>query len=240
MPRFKALTFDLWDTLIQEVPRKNPLLGKVRIKEMRSKLHSLGHDYSIESMERAYAQSGEYCDEVWRRKKDMPVDDHLIFMLTCIDQKLPSLLTKDEYQEIKQVYTGTLLKHPPVLLGGADKILEELDGRGYCIGMISNTGRTPGDILRVVLARLGIDMYFDHMTFSNETLVRKPEKEIFLHTLKSMHAAPKSTMHIGDDLEADYEGAKAVGMKAVLLDMDCEQAPGEDKIQTLSDLLGML
>ena len=240
MPRLKALTFDLWDTLIQEVPRKNPTLGKVRVKEMRSKLRSFGFDYGLEPLERAYKQSGDYCDEVWARKKDLPVDHHLLFMLNCIDPKLRSELGKKKYEDIRDVYVGTLLKHPPVLMEDVDPTLQSLQDRGYRIGLISNTGRTPGDVLRVVLNGLNIDQYFDHMTFSNEVLVRKPKKEIFQHTLRQMRAAPKFAMHIGDDLDADYEGAKAVGMKAVLLDRGNEHAPGEDRIQALSDLLGIL
>ena len=240
MPRLKVLTFDLWDTLIQEVPRKNPTLGKVRVREMRSKLRSFGLDYGLEHLERAYKQSGEYCDDVWARKKDLPVDDHLLFMLNCIDPKLRSELGKKRYETIRDIYVGTLLKHPPVLMEDVAPTLQSLRSKGYRIGLISNTGRTPGDVLRIVLNRLSIDQYFDYMTFSNEVLIRKPKKEIFQHTLKQMHAAPKFAMHIGDDLDVDYEGAKAVGMKAVLLDREKEHAPGEDRIQALSDLLEIL
>ncbi|HUW42704.1 MAG TPA: HAD-IA family hydrolase [Thermoplasmata archaeon] len=240
MPRLKALTFDLWDTLIQEVPRKNPTLGKVRVKEMRSKLRTLGHDFPIEAMERAYRRSGEYCDEVWARKKDLPVDDHLLFMLNCIDPKLPSELGKKEYETIRGIYVGTLLKHPPVLMEDAAPTLHSLRARGYRIGLISNTGRTPGDILRVILKRLSIDQYFDCMTFSNEVLIRKPKKEIFQHTLKQMHVAPRHSMHIGDDPEADYDGAKGIGMKAVLLDRWKEHDANGETIRSLSDLLEML
>jgi putative hydrolase of the HAD superfamily len=240
MSKLKALTFDLWDTLIQEVPRKNPTLGKIRVKEMHSKLRSYGFDYGLEPLERAYKQSGDYCDEVWARKKDLPVDDHLLFMLNCINPKLRSELGKKKYEDIRDIYIGTLLKHPPVLMEDVAPTLHSLRAKGYRIGLISNTGRTPGDILRIVLNRLNIDQYFDHMTFSNEVLVRKPKKEIFQHTLEQMHVAPKFAMHIGDDLDADYEGARAVGMKAVLLDRENEHAPGEDRIRALSDLLGIL
>jgi putative hydrolase of the HAD superfamily len=240
MPRLEAITFDLWDTLIQEVPRKNPTLGKVRVKEMRSKLRSFGYDYSIESMERAYSQSGEYCEEAWGRRRDMPADDHLLFMLTCVDPKLPSRLGKDEYEVVRQVYTGTLLRHPPVLMDGVERTLDALRSKGYSIGMISNTGRTPGDVLRVLLTKMKIDQYFDHMTFSNEVLIRKPEKEIFLSTLRIMRAAPKSSMHVGDDLDIDCAGAKAAGMKAVLLDREKGHTAGDDVIHSLPDLLGIL
>jgi len=240
MPRLKALTFDLWDTLIQEIPRKNPALGKVRVKEMHSKLRSFGFDYGLEPLERAYKQSGDYCDEIWARKKDLPVDDHLLFMLNCLDPNLRSELGKKKYEDIRDIYVGTLLKHPPVLMEDVAPTLQSLQSKGYRIGLISNTGRTPGDVLRVVLNRLSVDQYFDHMTFSNEVLIRKPKKEIFQHTLKQMHATPRNSMHIGDDLEADYEGAKAVGMKAVLLDRENEQAPDEDRIKALSDLLEIL
>jgi putative hydrolase of the HAD superfamily len=240
MPKLKALTLDLWDTLIQEVPRKNPMLGKVRVREMHSKLRSFGFDYGLERVERAYTQSGEYCDEVWARKKDLLVDDHLLFMLNCIDPELRSELGKKDYGEIRDIYAGTLLKHPPALMEDVAPTLRSLRAKGYRIGLISNTGRTPGDVLRVILNRMSIDQYFDHMTFSNEVLVRKPKKEIFQHTLERMHVAPEFAMHIGDDLDADYEGAKAAGMKAVLLDRGCEHALGEDRIQALSDLLEIL
>jgi putative hydrolase of the HAD superfamily len=240
MPRLKALTFDLWDTLIQEIPRKNPALGKARVKEMHSKLRFLGFDYELDSLDRAYKQSGDFCDEIWSRGKDLPVDDHLLFMLNCIDPKLRSELGKRKYEEIREIYIGTLLRHQPVLMEDVASTLHYLEGKGYRIGMISNTGRTPGDILKVVLANLGIDRYFNHMTFSNEVLIRKPDREIFLHTLKKMHTAPKNAMHIGDDLYADYEGARAVGMKAILLDRENEHEPMKDRIQTLAGLLEIL
>lgn len=240
MQRLKTITFDLWDTLIQEVPRKNPTLGKVRVKEIHSKLRSFGFDYGLELLERAYKQSGEYCDGVWARNKDLPVDDHLLFMLNCIDPNLRSKLGKERYEDIRGIYVGTLLRHQPVLMEGVAKTLHSLEEKGYRIGIISNTGRTPGDILKVVLANLNIDRYFDQMTFSNEVLIRKPDREIFLHTLKKMHTAPKYAMHIGDDFYADYEGARAVGMRAVLLDRGNEYAPVEERIQKLTDLLGIL
>lgn len=237
MSRPKALTFDLWDTLIQEVPRKNPTLGKVRVREMRSELKSLGHDYPLETFDRAYKLSGDYCDEIWARSKDVPVDDHLLFMLNCIDPGLPSRLKKDEYAAVKKAYSETLFKHPPVLMEGVSETLESLSSKGYRIGMISNTGRTPGEILRVVLEGLKIGQYFDCMTFSNEVMIRKPRKEIFTHALKKFHAAPNRSVHIGDDLAADYEGAKAAGMGAVLLDRGSEHPSNGETIRSLADLL---
>ncbi|MEM2839715.1 MAG: HAD-IA family hydrolase [Thermoplasmata archaeon] len=236
MPRLNAVTLDLWDTLITEIPRKNPGLTRYRIELMHDELEKLGFKYSIGRIEEAYARSEEFCDEVWSRHRDMPLDDHFLFLLSCIDSGLPWKLSKDGLERLRKGYSEAIFRMPPVLLPHAREALEYLSSNGYRIGLISNTGRTPGSVLRTLLAHLGISEYFDVMTFSNEVLVRKPEKQIFLHTLRALGALPRLSLHIGDDPEADFEGARNAGMNALLIDGGKSGSRRNDAVISLKDL----
>jgi putative hydrolase of the HAD superfamily len=116
-----------------------------------------------------------------------------------------------------------------VLLPGAKDALRQVRESGYRMGLISNTGRTPGSALRVVMQRMGILEFFDATTFSNEILVRKPAERAFAATLAKLKVAPKAAVHIGDDPESDVEGAKRAGMKAIqVVPVGCGRSPIAD------------
>jgi len=57
-----------------------------------------------------------------------------------------------------------------------------------------------------------IDGYFEHVINSEMAGVKKPNPIIFQLALKLAKVAPKNAMMIGDSLEADILGAKALGL----------------------------
>ncbi len=69
---------------------------------------------------------------------------------------------------------------------------------------------------------------------------RKPSPEIFECTLKALGVSASETVFVGDTIDADIEGAKAVGMKAIYIERRVEQEIGNiqpDKIiKSLSEL----
>lgn len=131
MPRLNAVTLDLWDTLITEIPRKNPGLRKHRMNLMRAGLKEFGFDYDMPIIERAYLRSEEFCNDVWSKNRDIPLDDHFLFMLSCIDSELPWKLNKDELRALRKSYSEAIMQMPPVLLPHAREVLEHLSCRGY-------------------------------------------------------------------------------------------------------------
>ena len=82
------------------------------------------------------------------------------------------------------------------------------------LGIVSNTGRTPGLILRRVLERHGLLGHFAVISYSDEIGVRKPDAEIFQATLARAGVPPGQAVHIGDNPDADVVGARAIGMRA--------------------------
>ncbi|RNC83495.1 MAG: noncanonical pyrimidine nucleotidase, YjjG family [Winogradskyella sp.] len=64
----------------------------------------------------------------------------------------------------------------------------------------------------------GLKDYFITVTNSEMVGVKKPNPKIFNYSLNAADAFPKESLMIGDNLEADIEGAVNVGMEAIFFD----------------------
>jgi putative hydrolase of the HAD superfamily len=58
---------------------------------------------------------------------------------------------------------------------------------------------------------------FDHLTWSCELGVVKPDPAIYLHTVKKLGVSPDKALFI-DNLQKNVEGAEAVGLQAALFE----------------------
>jgi putative hydrolase of the HAD superfamily len=103
----------------------------------------------------------------------------------------------------------------PYPVPGVTEVVPRLAER-FRLGLISDTGLTPGRVLRQVMRRDGLLACFDALTFSDELGTAKPHPDPFLHTLSVLVARPEEAAHIGDLPETDLKGARGVGMKAIL------------------------
>ncbi len=226
MRKIYAVTFDLWDTLIQEFPGEPDKVSKERTEGILRLLERRGIIHSRSEIATAYSDTGRFLNLTWSKKRDMSTRDQVLFMLNSLDDKLTPKLAPEDLAEIEKIYSGGILEHPPGLLPGAKEALKSVRSKGYRIGLISNTGRTPGSILRVMMSQMGVLDFFDTTTFSNEILVRKPAESAFKVTLERLRAVPKASVHIGDSESSDIVGAKKVGMYAIQVLADGEKGSG--------------
>jgi putative hydrolase of the HAD superfamily len=223
MRKISAVTFDLWDTLIQELPGEPDKVARARNEGILRLLERRGIVHSRAEIEAAYLDTGQFLSLTWSKRRDMSTRDQVLFMLNSLDDKLAQKLAAEDLAEIERVYSSGILEHPPRLLPGAKDALRTVKVKGYRMGLISNTGRTPGSVLRILMSQMGVLDFFDTTTFSNEILVRKPAESAFRITLEKLRAAPKTAVHIGDSEESDIAGAKRVGMYAIQVRADGEK-----------------
>ena len=87
--------------------------------------------------------------------------------------------------------------------------LEALSGK-FELHVLSNFDRR----LLKVLSGLGIASYFATVTLSSVAGVSKPDARLFAHALKSAGAVAGTSLHVGDEMEADLKGALGAGMHA--------------------------
>ena len=108
--------------------------------------------------------------------------------------------------------------------------LQALREHGVKIGLISNGSRD----LEEFVAHHGLDA--DCVVGSRDFGRTKPHPEIFQHALALLDVRPEEAAMIGDSYEDDIEGARALGMKAFLLDRDGRRTDEPDRLTDLFSL----
>lgn len=116
--------------------------------------------------------------------------------------------------------------------------LELLKGRGIILGVISNLRRNMDDLCK----QLGLDPYLDFCITSAEAGAEKPHPPVFLAALRRAGVSPEEAIHVGDQYQADVQGARAVGIMPVLLDREgwYEHVNDCSRIATLPELERLL
>ena len=110
------------------------------------------------------------------------------------------------------------------------RVLKSARARGLRIAVVSNFDSR----LLPILRELGIEDLVDNVIYSTGCGAAKPDKRIFDHAMESLGSTPETTLHVGDNLRADYHGATAAGMAAVYLNR--RGSPVEDAIANVRHL----
>jgi putative hydrolase of the HAD superfamily len=206
-----TVTFDVWNTLVVHEFYDD----RLRLHRMRNVMEALqdeGYAFDCEQIGNAYDYTEASLAAVWKSERDVGNDVHLALFLEGLGLDASDPLI----DAIREPYSHALLHFRPRLVDGAKELLSALKRQGYRIGLISNTGRTPGRTMRKVLEDYGLTDCFDAMTFSDEAGYIKPNPRIFEIALGSLGSEPAKTAHVGDNPLLDVYGARACGISAIL------------------------
>jgi putative hydrolase of the HAD superfamily len=106
-------------------------------------------------------------------------------------------------------------------------VLDELRRHDLKIGLISNGQRD-------------LDEFATHHDLEVDAIVGskahgrvKPHASIFIAALRALDVTPEEVTMVGDSYEDDIEGARAIGIRAILLDRDGLRPDASDRIDTL-------
>jgi putative hydrolase of the HAD superfamily len=109
-------------------------------------------------------------------------------------------------------------------------VLDELRGHGLKLGLLSNTSRD----LDAFVAHHGIEV--DAILTSRVHGKSKPHDTIFRAMLERLEVEPAASVMVGDSPEDDVAGARAVGMRAWLVDRDGRFPDHPDRLTDLRAL----
>lgn len=122
------------------------------------------------------------------------------------------------------------------VIEGTHAALDALRSR-YRLGVVSNANGTVKHLFR----RLGLADYFETIVDSGEAGVEKPDVRIFQLALRDLNVDPTSAVYVGDLFKIDVLGARAAGMRAVLIDPDGSRCDHDcDRIRGLAELAPLL
>jgi putative hydrolase of the HAD superfamily len=117
---------------------------------------------------------------------------------------------------------------------GVRPALTALRDRGLTLVVVSNANGT----LRAHMDRIGLSALLDHVIDSCDEGVEKPDPRLFEIALARANARADSTIHVGDIYQVDVVGARAAGIRPVLLD-ETGQHPDVDctRVGSLRELV---
>jgi putative hydrolase of the HAD superfamily len=194
---------------------------------------------SMLDLDQAYTEASRQLGRLWQSHRDVAVRAHVTNILEALHPSLPGRLSEDALTALVDAYSSPALMVPPVFDHAAKAAVEALASRGLVLCLVSNIMRTPGVVLRELLARQGLLERFRVLTFSDECGIRKPDPEIFRLTLRQVGIDPAEAVHVGDDPVLDVKGPKDAGMRAIHLSArgGFKGHPGADAvIASLSEL----
>ncbi|CAH0577707.1 unnamed protein product [Chrysodeixis includens] len=172
-----------------------------------------------------FGKSSIQWENWWRKVVALTLSDHLPANTNMDDlaDKVIEEFKTDKCWEVAQ---------------GSNRLISHLRSLGLSIGVISNFDPRLNGILQSV----GIYDQFDFILASYEFGHSKPDKRIFEKAIELCQKplAPSEALHIGDDVQKDYEGARAAGWHAVLINKQPEsenQLRQDHVFKDLNDLI---
>ena len=145
----------------------------------------------------------------WRRSRthslrEVPLRERIVMFAEASEAQLAAI----ETSFLEEYYRHTCV------MDGATQMLERWNGHA-ALGVVSNFFLA--DAPRELLRAHQLLQYFDFVFDSAQVGIRKPDRAIFecaLNASTGMVQPSEATM-IGDNWQADVEGALAVGMRAI-------------------------
>lgn len=122
--------------------------------------------------------------------------------------------TGDTYPAAYEMESAWVHAHHFELYEDAVQTIDELRGEGLKVGLLSNSARNLSEF--VVHHRIAVDAVLT----SRDHGKTKPHETIFRRMLELLEVGPSEALMVGDTVEDDVEGARAVGMRAVLVDRE--------------------
>jgi putative hydrolase of the HAD superfamily len=118
-------------------------------------------------------------------------------------------------QQATQRYTASI--H---LIKGAKELLESLRQQDIPLATITNG---PTDMQLAAIHKTNIRNYFETILVSGELGIRKPDARIFNLACEQLGVAPEDCLMVGDNLSADIQGARSIGMQAVWMSQESRE-----------------
>ena len=194
--KYKSLFFDLDDTLWDTFHNNKECLEEIY------------HDYNFG---RYYPSFEEFFDiymphneTLWAKYRSHEIDRRELILDRWIYVLRPMGIDNNEYaMEVNSDFLRRTTKKTRTI-EGAISLLEYLYPK-YRLFILSNGFR---EVQTLKMQNSGLSSYFERMILSEDVSIQKPHKEIFDYALKNTNSRRVESLMIGDNPEADIEGAQ--------------------------------
>jgi len=216
----QAVTFDVGGTLIEPWPSVGHVYAEVAARH--------GHkNLAPDHLNRRFAAA-------WRAKENF--DHSCAAWRMLVEQTFAGLtasvprapLFDDLFQRFAEAAAWRVYED-------VRPALEWFQERQIRLGIISNWDER----LRPLLQQLQLSHYFPVKVISIEAGCPKPHAQIFRQAATELGLPPGSILHVGDSPAEDLAGARAVGMRGLLLDR-AARSGNKPGAATLADVVRLM
>lgn len=213
MKMLRAVLFDLGGTLIVE-GEDDRTSARAALQEISRNAHSRNFSSDPRKLVLNYVKQRRIHNRI---RGKFNVEIHL---RSWLSELLSSTFGEDADEKFLKEAMETFIKFRMMKLSlypEVSSVLEELSER-YLLGAVTNISSE--DVPHIALRKLGLEGLFRVVVTSAELGVRKPYPWMFLYALRMLKVGSNESVFVGNSLENDVQGAKTVGMKAVLVDRE--------------------
>jgi putative hydrolase of the HAD superfamily len=222
--KIKAVLFDLGNTLVRS------WIPEVTYYDV---LASLGVDRSIEEIQEALAKTEEEFKESnyrsWYGKAT-----YIEYWERWDAQVLTYLGVFGSESLAKQIIArwfdhANCVTYPDTIV-----TLNRLKQMGLKLGLISTAYE---EDINSILEKAGLEKrLFDIVVGANTIKKEKPHPDVFRHALSKLNVEPCETLFVGDHVDNDYRGARAVGIHALLIEREYKSPDNTYDLESIRSL----
>lgn len=242
----KAVTFDLWDTIVDDDSDEPKRLAQGLRSKPEERRHLLWEalnrheDTAFDDVVAAFDAADAAFNKAWKGHSiTWKIAERLAKVLAELGRTLPD----EELAKLAEDLGRMEVDIPPDPIDGIADALKELSER-YKLCIVSDVIVTPGDGLRQVLEGHGLKHYFQGFAFSDEVGRSKPHPDMFQSAADQLGVEVAEMVHVGDRDHNDIKGPQALGMKAVLFtatrDDDKDSTSADAVCERHQDLPGII
>lgn len=202
-----AIGFDLFNTLLTVHP---DAMADAQERQMRV-LQLEGIEVDPTAFRDAYVEAAiTFLKEAHREGRET----HNRFWVAAALEGLGTSLAPEDPRVDRAVdaYFSAFYDHCQ-LVPGVKELLGELTGR-YPLGMLTNFTHPPA-VLKII-DLLELNPFFQTVLISGELGYRKPHPCVFARLVEDLGVPADQILFVGDDLDADVQGARDAGLHPVL------------------------
>lgn len=207
--QIKLITIDFWNTLFDS--SNGEKRNEYRIGELKFEMAKAGLNISDSELSEVMSLSWEHFNRIWKQEQRTPgLKETQDFFRAQL--RFPN--DNETADRLSHCFAESILYFPPKPVEGVVEAIQILSNN-YLLAIVSDTGFSPGKVLKRLMHEFDMLNYFSSFSFSDETGVAKPHPKAFKVIFDELDVMPNEALHIGDIEDTDIIGAKNIGMRAI-------------------------
>jgi FMN phosphatase YigB (HAD superfamily) len=238
---FKAVLFDLWETLINDTHERAQPRRVWRTGEVQTVLSRHGFEVETEPVQAALDACGYALNALHDEGKDLGRGGRARLFLDQLELAAAVRGPEAALDELEDVITSMPLDMAPRPANHAVEAVVGLKALGVATALVCNAGFTTAAHLRPLLAHYDLLAHLDVQVFSDELEIAKPDPRIFAAALEGLGLEAADCAFVGDNPHTDIWGALNAGLYTVQVGAKMRDGvTPHARIESLEELLPAL